>query len=756
MFWSVVITMPRSFQLYFALLIATFCQTSEASNVTEMSRNRTTLNGFRDQGLKCAWRCEVDKSDLYNNVKTAFNEGKILIILGFRYLNKVDKNCAHEILHNSSEEGTFKQWSHSYWQIWLVNNKLPMSANNVIRIFASWVGARANLWQLPVEGNCTFITPAKSTTSQKSDGERTFPRDHLKKVLRSTAGSLGKLCNTDVEQSDQQTCIEIGESSWINTLTRVIGFLFMTIFPYIGFAVVCLYSATEDTHEGIRKMTVEGPSPVGFRSLIGNYFFSTDHTIWHMARKFIMRVFILPIPFLIPALFVEYLLNQTALSSKTNAREGTHLFRPFRLVCYGCYCIQAFYFHFIIGKNNCRSSCVSEWDRERKHLKFIWTCWHQELPQRMSTLLRVVWDASVMFWSIALKLIPSYQNIRKAKNEIATCCTTSCEFSVLCLLQYLLVTYLIIAVGLTFYMLPFAFALGYLFSFSCLSSPIATLCTSANFSLWQLVNFKCLHRNLLFVVRCIVVLLDICMSCLAAIGAMSVLKYAAVGIVVFLQVAVSFVLFKENLPFLTCLILICCYLWSSYRSFTQKYQGLVLKLFEEYDQLTDSAIPPCNTDLNMQGFTSDYGRTIDNVKRIPKELFDVACEELMPIGRSISRIVLKATLSVIFVWTVYSFAMLLGVSPLTKTLLTFVAGSFPKIVTIYVDRRRKRKFKPVPMNEKTLEIVHEYINMRSPCNQGGKGFLVFPKIAEVRGDVRYFSAFFIISISAYLSFWDLF
>lgn len=229
--------------------------------------NRTTLNGFRDQGYKCTRRCEVEKLDLYNRVKTAFNEGKILINLGFDCLKKVDKKCVHEILHNSSEKGTFNPWSHSYayWQIWLVNNKLPISANSALRKFASWVGASANLWNFPVKGNCTFILPAKSATSQKSDGERTFPRDHLKKVLRSTAGSLGKLCNTEVERGDQQTCFEIGESSWIHTLTTIIiGFLFITIFPYIGLGVVCLYSATEDTHEEIRKITVEGPSPVGF------------------------------------------------------------------------------------------------------------------------------------------------------------------------------------------------------------------------------------------------------------------------------------------------------------------------------------------------------------------------------------------------------------------------------------------------------------------------------------------------------------
>lgn len=96
------------------------------------------------------------------------------------------------------------------------------------------------------------------------------------------------------------------------------------------------------------------------------------------------------------------------------------------------------------------------------------------------------------------------------------------------------------------------------------------------------------------------------------------LKFAAVGVIMmFLQFAGTFVLFlsQENLLFVSCSVLFSYYLWGNYRSFTQQYQDLAVKLFEQYYQLTDSA---GNTDLNKQGITPDHGRTIDNVKRIPK------------------------------------------------------------------------------------------------------------------------------------------
>ena len=232
---------------------------------------------------------------------------------------------------------------------------------------------------------------------------------------------------------------------------------------------------------------------------------------------------------------------------------------------------------------------------------------------------------------------------------------------------------------------------------------------------------------------------------------MSVLKYSAVGILIFVQLAVTYVLSQENLPFLTCCVLISCNLWNTYRSFTKKYHDLPLKFLEEYNQLTDSA---CDADLNMRDFTSDDGRTVDNMKRIPKELFDMACEDLMPITKSFSLMVLKATLSVIFVLAVFSFTMLLTASPVMRTLLTFVAGSFPKIVTIYVERRRKRNLKAVPIDDKARKVAFEYINISSPCNQGEKLLCVYPKKDELKGGDRLdHLAFCVISITAYFSFW---
>ena len=89
-----------------------------------------------------------------------------------------------------------------------------------------------------------------------------------------TVAPLVNICKNETEQNylhGNETCIMVSEhtqdSSWPWTQ---IGFLFIIFFTYIGPAVVGAFSASEVTHQGIRQITVEDPSPVRFRRLIGD------------------------------------------------------------------------------------------------------------------------------------------------------------------------------------------------------------------------------------------------------------------------------------------------------------------------------------------------------------------------------------------------------------------------------------------------------------------------------------------------------
>ena len=144
-------------------------------------------------------------------------------------------------------------------------------------------------------------------------------------------------------------------------------------------------------------------------------------------------------------------------------------------------------------------------------------------------------------------------------------------------------------------------------------------------------------------------------------------------------------------------------MWKSYRSFIQRYQDLAAALFEKQQQLKDNGR---ETGLNTQNFTPDDGRTI------PKALFDKACEELMPIRKCVGTLLLEATLRVFLVFLGFSLATpILTLPPATKALFIFAVGLImPKIITIFLERNRRRSFEAERFDERVLEIVKKFFN----------------------------------------------
>lgn len=275
-----------------------------------------------------------------------------------------------------------------------------------------------------------------------------------------------------------------------------------------------------------------------------------------------MRAFLLPITFLAPAIFVDYLLYQNLLPHH-NVIKISHIFRPFRILCYGCYCVHAFYFHILQGKPpDAERSCVfdkREFECQDK-LRF-----HRELPQRMLGHLRIVG-----FITMHTRLV-----CRRCGELLAMACSLGIEFITdpancfpLCIKNVWWIA-LASLFGLVWLIQVFVYLPSFCEIFIMLSFPIATLCTTTDLiRLWHVVNINFLHRYLLFAVRFVLVLLYVSLSCLAALGVMFVLRSAAVGVMILLQLAVTFVPSVDNLPSVAFCVLSSYYLWISYRSFT--------------------------------------------------------------------------------------------------------------------------------------------------------------------------------------------
>ena len=552
--------------------------------------------------LQCRWNCQIVESDLGNITQTiVVTEGRKLS-LAFHYEKILEGDCVNPTTGNSNENAT------EYWQVWLVNNTLPSFGGNVIRSFSALIQAS---FKDQVKVLCRF-RKTNSTGKETLYGELSSPSEHLENILRSTVRSIGEVCDPQSD-NDVQPCIQISEfnhsARWKDFVLHCLIIAFVIAFIYIGPAVVCLYSATQDSRDGICQISVEGPSPVGFRSLIGNYFFSTEYTIWHRARKFFMHVVLLPIPFLAPVILVEYLLYQNLLPTQ-NILGISQIVRPFRILCYGCLCLNAFYLHILRGK---------PLDDERPCDEV------GELPQRMLRHLRIV--GSTLSSSCSICGVSLFGTI---------CAVCASSFPIIVRLLYAPFSLVLISVVIFCGFLAFSLIIFMPF-------PIATMLATRN---W---NGDFFHKRDSFC--SLFSLLDILLSWLPTLWAMVMLKSAAVGTLIFFQLVAAFVFSKHSLPFAVCCVAFSYFLWISYRSFTRKYQDLAVSLFEYYDLITDSASerafskPKVYVWPAIVSRTPDHDHANDNVhvNRIPKELFDMACDELMPIRKDIYKLAVKTS-----------------------------------------------------------------------------------------------------------------
>lgn len=173
------------------------------------------------------------------------------------------------------------------------------------------------------------------------------------------------------------------------------------------------------------------------------------------------------------------------------------------------------------------------------------------------------------------------------------------------------------------------------------------------------------------------------------------LRSAALGLLLFVQLAVALSFSEQNLPLVVCFVLFSYYLWSSYSSYTTKYQDLAVTLFGHHNHLTNRP--------------NRHKETNEKARIIPKALFSMRCEELLPIRDNTRKLVSKVVWYLIFVFLVFSLTMLLDVSPLTKALLSFLAGSVPRFMTFYFGRSKQRNAQALFMNRKVGQIVLSYV-----------------------------------------------
>ena len=106
--------------------------------------------------------------------------------------------------------------------------------------------------------------------------------------------------------------------------------------------------------------------------------------------------------------------------------------------------------------------------------------------------------------------------------------------------------------------------------------------------------------------------------------------------------------------------------------------------------------------------------------KIPKGLFDMACEELKPVRESLCLLVFKVVFIASFLFLVFYLTMQLdfGVKPLTKTVVAVLIGLFPKVFSKYFEGERQKRVDALIIEEKAPKIVEAYLNSALQANQG--------------------------------------
>ena len=682
------------------LLLTLFFQASREvtlnTNLTSHVDRNSEVQQADCLGSECFWNCtyKVNRMDEHRQriSQAIFDEGRLFRV-----------NVTYKIEHNDKPSEYRKQTVSSsivkgakQWRVRLnrpTNQEVPIFVQNALKDLAAFLETE---FILSIEASCKFQFGFNLTseTNQTKINEL-FPGYFQENILQITGlDRRDKACDEGDENLENQSCIsihitEFTADGWTQSLLWWAIYSFVAIFSYIGPWVVCLFPATEVSSitEDVcqkrifedRQIIVDWQSPVGFRSLIGNCFFSSDDMMWNRIKRFIMRIFILPVMFFLPALFVEYL-QYNNIFPRYNFLHISHLFSSVTVLCYCCYCLQALLCSFSVRKPE-----VWSLSKCRRPLRI------RNLPLQMLIHFRTI----ILCLLISILFAPGFfffvfTEMRGYWREVLSRFSKCGLICLFILVVPVFLFYYIILVPLIIILLsfPIAFVCGTeYFSFST-KKPVTVdrVIASPYDDFDDRIPFTRIGKYILV----------FCISCFATYGGILVLRSAGLGILLSLKLAGKIFFCEENLPYVTAFGVLAYSLSSSYCSFTKRYKKLALALCNHYEKQTGI----------------DRVKSPDGcpylVKTIPKTLFDKSCEDLFPIKENLYKLIWKVVLYLTFFCPVLFLAMLLEATSLTRALVVAFTGAVPKIITFFVENRKSLRNEDMTIDEKALQLVQQY------------------------------------------------
>ena len=503
---------------------------------------------------------------------------------------------------------------------------------------------------------------------------------------------LRSCINVTISNGTNSTKGALEHWAWPSRVLMCFFFVFVAVFMYYSLAFLCLFYPTEILQDGVTYINLEGASPVSLRSLAGNYFFSRSEGVWHKTKTFFLRVFIIPLPFILSAIFLKYKIGFLGMPSSL---------QRFLIDSSFCYCIQAFYTSFYLKRSIKVKPCTV-----CKLVKPTILSCQDELPRLIINHLRLQPLIFVECWRLFKRCLVNY--VKTSASVIP-----SRRVSIISVLRLGLFIILLLCIPVVIIVLVIVVCLLTLLGII-LTSPVTALCSAQ----YRPSNTKSKRRILLMK------LLHWILSFFPMMGAAILLLFSAFGTLLAVLYVFALSFSEKHLPYVACSVFVLYYIWSSYSYFTKTYHELALALFyynKNSRQNQVNYVPHSSNQL--QNLPSTANNDLENIMAIPKRLFDMACEELMPLREGVCILILKITVIVSSVSIVLSLTMLFSsdTTPLMKTLLTFLTLSFPKIVAIYIDGGWQEKLRAMVVEEKVPKIVEKFLSETFETNREQRG-----------------------------------
>ena len=656
----------------YQLCLVVFVAAQLGEGLSHSTDEEHSLDGF-SRDSRCGWDCIITKSTFSRECHDPVFTKKKLIKFNVIYDLFVNTKCLNQTSYKTF--GTFTD----DFSVWI-------PANNTLSSFSRGI---KGMWDLflccleegEIRGFCN-LEPGTSTT------------------LASPTDLRTEVANT-IEENGYKL---ITQNPWRNVLTILLIVLSSACSNYIP-ALLCLFSPTLVMESGIRYIVLEGASPVSIRALVGNNVFfkdcSTVACTWCQTGKF----------FIVRLSFMAFLILLIApgiivLSMTPGFSDIFLLTHPFMIVGVTLYFIKAVYslLFYHLGVSTEVRDCMA---CHKFKPNPGGACMCVDLPRRILNHIKVQPLILAEIWSLFVGGLQIYFQIISLLWKGYT--------------RWVIRVSLVLLFLFTF---PFAFILSLLvwlvtsfFSFCAMPHVVALE------SNWMIFLSKLL-RSSPFVglpaLTICVLFTDFCLGLLGLLSGNYLLLSASLGVLSTILLAYTTVLFfpEKSLPFAACFLLFCYYLFSNYSKFTDRYHDLSLTIFNCYKKQTDK-ISHEEVNINTTHIPSGDKHN-GGVVKIPKELFDMACEMLMPIREALCLFCFKVVFISSFLFLVLYLTMQLefGLKPLTKTMVAVLIGLFPKIVCKYFEGERQKRMEALTIEEKAPKIVESYLKSDLQANQG--------------------------------------